>query len=206
MINRTKTPQLDLFPEEVVTSQDYTATFADNMTLPVHKWYRYTAGFSAIWVKELIKKEKQNGRNKIIDPFAGSGTVLLECEFENVEGIGIEAHPYIYRIAKTKLNWDYPAEKFKSQTLTLLAKAKTLTIFKTDFPKLIASCYPIEIAQKLESLKQAWIKEEQEEDIRDFNWFIITSILRISSPVGTAQWQYIQPNKTKSKVIDPFVA
>jgi len=40
----------------------------------------------------------------------------------------------------------------------------------------------------------------------DFNWFIITSILRSTSPVGTAQWQYIQPNKTKLKVIDPFIA
>lgn len=206
MTYRTENIQLDLFPEEEVTGQDYTATFADNMTLPVHKWYRYTAGFSAVWVNELIKKEKLNGRNKIIDPFAGSGTVLLECEFENVDGIGIEAHPYIYRIAKAKLNWNYPADKFKNQALLLLAKAKTLTITKTDFPKLIASCYPIEIAQKLESLKQAWINEEQEDDIRDFNWFIITSILRISSPVGTAQWQYIQPNKTKSKVVDPFVA
>lgn len=206
MTYRTENIQLVLFPEAEVTGQDYTATFADNMTLPVHKWYRYTAGFSAVWVNELIKKEKLNGRNKIIDPFAGSGTVLLECEFGNVEGIGIEAHPYIYRIAKAKLNWNYPADKFKTQTLSLLAKAKTLIINKTDFPKLIASCYPIEIAQKLESLKQTWINEEQEDDIRDFNWFIITSILRITSPVGTAQWQYIQPNKTKSKVVDPFVA
>ena len=122
MTYRTENIQLELFPEEEVIGQDYTATFADNMTLPVHKWYRYTAGFSAVWVNELIKKEKLNGRNKIIDPFAGSGTVLLECEFENVDGIGIEAHPYIYRIAKAKLNWNYPADKFKNQALLLLAK------------------------------------------------------------------------------------
>lgn len=198
--------ELDLFPDELKVEQDYSSTFADNMSLPVHKWYRYTAGFSASWVNQLIRQEKLNGRKKIIDPFAGSGTVLLESEFEGVESFGIEAHPYIYKIAKAKLDWNYPAEKFKSEALKLLRKAKSKTISKTEFPKLITSCYPIEIIQKLEALKQTWLEIEQEEEIKNFNWFIITSILRTTSPVGTAQWQYIQPNKTKAKVIDVFVA
>ncbi len=201
-----KNLELELFPEEVKVDQDYSATFAGNMSLPVHKWYRYTAGFSAAWVNQLIKEEKAKGRKRVIDPFAGSGTVLLESEFENVESIGIEAHPYVYKIAKAKLFWNYPADKFKEISLAFLKLAKQKTITKTDFPKLIASCYPLEIIQKLEALKQTWIEAEQEQEIRDFNWFIITAILRITSPVGTAQWQYIQPTKTKSKVIDPFVA
>ena len=103
---------LELFPiEESVIEQDYTATFADNMKLPIHKWYRYTAGFSASWVNQLIRQEKENGRTKIIDPFAGSGTVLIESEFEGVESYGVESQPYIYRIAKAKLNWNYPADR-----------------------------------------------------------------------------------------------
>ena len=198
---------LELFPiEDSVVEQDYTATFADNMKLPIHKWYRYTAGFSASWVNQLIREEKENGRTRIIDPFAGSGTVLIESEFEGVESYGVESHPYIYKIAKAKLNWNYPAEKFKEEALSLLNKAKLFVVTKTEFPKLIMSCYPTEIIQKLEALKQAWLNNKQDDDIKNFNWFIITSILRITSPVGTAQWQYIQPNKTKSRVIDPFVA
>ncbi|MBI5806654.1 DNA modification methylase [candidate division TA06 bacterium] len=176
------------------------------MVLPIHKWYRYTAGFSAIWAKQLIELHKSKGRTRVIDPFAGSGTVLLESEFENVESMGLESHPYIYRIAKTKLAWNYPAEKFKESALLLLHQAKKKKINKTDFPKLILSCYPLDIIQKLEALKQTWLETEQEKEIKDFNWFVITSILRTTSPVGTAQWQYIQPNKTKAKVIDPFVA
>jgi site-specific DNA-adenine methylase len=198
--------QLDLFPQDEILEQNYTATFADNMSLPIHKWYRYTAGFSATWVSELINQEKENGRCNVIDPFVGSGTVLLECEFAKINGIGIEAHPYIYKIAKTKLNWNYSPDKFRKGALLFLKKSKEIEITKTDFPKLILSCYPIETAQKLEALKQTWLNTEQEQDIKDFNWFIVTSILRIASPVGTAQWQYIQPNKTKSKVVDPFVA
>ena len=145
-------------------------------------------------------------RTRIIDPFAGSGTVLLESEFEGVESYGVEAHPYIYKIAKAKLNWNYPADKFKFSALSLLKQAQSIFITKTEFPKLIESCYPLETIKKLEALKQVWFQMEQEEKIKNFNWFIITSILRATSPVGTAQWQYIQPNKAKSKVLDPFAA
>jgi len=198
--------ELELFPEEIKVEQDYTATFADNMKMPIHKWYRYTAGFSASWVSDLIRDEQKNGRTRIIDPFAGSGTVLIESEFAGVESIGVESHPYIYKIAKAKLNWNFQADKFRKEALSLLKQAKSKNITKTEFPKLIMSCYPIETIQKLEALKQTWIEQEQEEEIKNFNWFIITAILRTTSPVGTAQWQYIQPNKTKSKVIDPFVA
>lgn len=201
-----KNIELDLFPEDIKIEQKYSATFADNMSLPIHKWYRYTAGFSAVWANQLIRQEKGNGRTRIIDPFAGSGTVLLESEFEGVESIGIEAHPYIYKIAKAKLAWNYSSDKFKEGALSLLKKAKTKEISKTEYPKLIMSCFPLETIQKLEALKQTWLEVKQDNEIKDFNWFIITSILRSTSPVGTAQWQYIQPNKTKSKVIDPFIA
>jgi DNA modification methylase len=168
--------------------------------------YRYTAGFSASWVNQLIRQEKQNGRTRIIDPFAGSGTVLLESEFDGVESYGVESHPYIHRIAKAKLNWNFPANQFKEEALLFLKQAKIKEITQTNYPKLIMSCYPLETIQKLDALKQTWFEKQQDETMKNFNWFIITSILRTTSPVGTAQWQYIQPNKTKSKVIDPFVA
>jgi DNA modification methylase len=192
--------------EEKLPKQDFSATFADNMSLPIHKWYRYTAGFSATWVNQLIKKEIEQGRSKIIDPFAGSGTVLLESDFNNVSSYGVEAHPYIFKIAKAKLDWNVNPEHFKESLLSILAAAQHKSISNTDFPKLILSCYPIEVIQRLEALKQAWLEAEQTEKIRNFSWFVITSILRTTSPVGTAQWQYIQPNKTKSKVLDPFQA
>jgi len=201
-----KNIELELFPEELKTGQNSSTTFSDNMSLPIHKWYRYTAGFSAVWANQLIRQEKEYGRTRIIDPFAGSGTVLLESEFEGVESIGIEAHPYIYKIAKTKLAWNYPVDKFKEGALSLLKKAKTKEITKTEYSKLIMSCFPLETIQKLEALKQTWYEVKQDAESKDFNWFIITSILRSTSPVGTAQWQYIQPNKIKSKVIDPFTA
>jgi DNA modification methylase len=213
MINNSvaiaKTPQIGLFPEvEDIdqAEQDYSSTFADNMSLPIHKWFRYTAGFSAIWAKQLIQQEKKNGRTNIIDPFAGSGTVLIESDFEGVSSIGIESHPYIYRIANTKLQWNYSANKFREGAIHLLDIAKRKKINKTEYPKLIQTCFPEDSLKELEALKQSWYELEQEEELKNFTWFIITSILRSVSPVGTAQWQYVLPNKKKAKVLTPFVA
>ena len=44
------------------------------MKLPVHRWFRYSAGFSADWAKEVISQYKVK---ELLDPFMGSGTVCL---------------------------------------------------------------------------------------------------------------------------------
>ncbi len=200
--------QLELFTskDRAQVKQDYSSSFVKNMGLPVHKWYRYTAGFSAEWVKELIISEKVNGRCNIIDPFAGSGTVLLESEFQHVNSIGLEAHPHVYKIAKTKLNWDFNPNIFKERALQFLEQAKYSNNKISDYPNLIVRCFTTPVLEKLDALKQTWVKFVAEDEMKDFLWFIITSILRPCSYVATAQWQYIQPNKTKSKVLDPFNA
>ncbi len=176
------------------------------MSLPIHGWYRYTAGFSADWVRQLIAEQKAKGRTHIIDPFAGSGTVLLESEFQNVTAKGLESQPYVYKIASAKLLWQSDTKLFILAAEQLLAIAKTNSISQEQFPELLMKCYPLAVLQRLEGLKQAWIKLDAEQDQKDLLWFVITSILRVCSPVGTAQWQYIQPTKSKAKIIDPYVA
>ena len=56
-----------------------TSTFLDNMKLPIHRWFRFSAGFSAQWVSEVIRKEinKKGNNINLLDPFVGSGTALL---------------------------------------------------------------------------------------------------------------------------------
>lgn len=198
--------EFDFLVSTPKAEQDYSATFAGNMSLPVHKWFRYTAGFSASWVRSLIEEQKSQGRTKIIDPFAGSGTVLLESEFAGVESMGLESQPYIYQIAKVKLDWRYPANEFKEQAMDLLNRARLKSLPKTEFPKLIESCYSPDVLKRLAALKLAWQETTYEEKARNFIWFVITSILRTTSSAGTAQWQYIQPTKTKATILEPFDA
>ena len=56
-MNANQGKLFDLPEVEEKNGNDMSATFADNMKMPIHKWYRYTAGFSADWVSELIREE-----------------------------------------------------------------------------------------------------------------------------------------------------
>jgi DNA modification methylase len=95
-----------------ITVADRTSTFLDNLSLPVHRWFRYSAGFSAEWARQVIDSERLAGRTRVLDPFVGSGTVLVEAEAAGVEGIGVEAHPFVCRVARTKMLWRTDREAF----------------------------------------------------------------------------------------------
>lgn len=78
--------QLELFPTlYAIDESQNSTTFQDNMKLPLHRWYRYTAGFSGAWVGSLLEQGKREGRHKVIDPFAGSGTVMVESMLHGVD-------------------------------------------------------------------------------------------------------------------------
>ncbi|MGF2010985.1 DNA methyltransferase [Nostoc sp. DedVER01b] len=66
------------------------STFINNMKLPVHRWFRFSAGFSAQWVETIISQAKERGETTVLDPFSGSGTTLLASEKLGVECLGIE--------------------------------------------------------------------------------------------------------------------
>lgn len=199
--------QQSLFPEFDLEVQDRkSSTFEDNMKLPIHRWYRYTAGFSASWVAKVIEEEILNGRTHIIDPFVGSGTVAIESTMHDVKAFGLESNPYVYKIASAKLLWNHlDVLKIQEISNNLIKKAKVMQVSVEDYPLIIRKCFPDKTLLELDALKRACL-EMKEGDDRNFFWFIITSILRSTSPVGTAQWQYIQPNKSKSNVLDPLSA
>lgn len=72
----TSIPELCENPRSRVI-QERTGTFTDNMKLPIHRWFRYSAGFSAAWVEQVITELKPQ---TILDPFAGSGTVCVSAD------------------------------------------------------------------------------------------------------------------------------
>jgi len=66
------------------------STFTSNMSLPIHRWFRYSAGFSARWVQSVIENFQSNGPVHVFDPFAGSATTLLAEQMSGVESWGTE--------------------------------------------------------------------------------------------------------------------
>src|SRR5689334_9269811 len=94
------------------------------MQLPVHRWFRYSAGFAAQWVRELIRSEMRRSPPRVFDPFVGSGTVVLEAERAGAQGLGIESHPFVARIARAKLEWKQDVASFRKLSHSILDSAR----------------------------------------------------------------------------------
>ncbi|MEZ4662857.1 MAG: hypothetical protein R2911_35360 [Caldilineaceae bacterium] len=185
-------------------------TFVDNMKLPVHRWFRYSAGFSAEWVQQVLNDYHQDQAEfTVLDPFAGSGTTLLACDAAQVPSYGFEAHPLVYRVAKAKsaaLSLDTGA--LKEYLEEFITDALNCHVIVDDnIPPLLLKCFEPEALEKLLGFKETFLTKYDAGDAKsELLWLLLTSILRPSSVAGTAQWQYILPNKSKSRVIDPIDA
>ena len=197
------------FPHLPVYTKKTTAgTFVPNMQLPVHRWFRYSAGFSAEWVKKEIHNYyiKFGKAPNVFDPFTGSGTVLLEAEKIACPVIGVESHPFVSRITKSKLMWRSDIDSFNHFALSVLDKAPKFKKIAEPYPDLIHKCFTQKNLLKLNQLKKAFMSMEDKSPASQLTWLAITSILRSCSHVGTAQCEYIQPKKRKIGAIDPYIA
>lgn len=181
-------------------------SFVDNMRLPVHRWFRYSAGFSACWAGEVIRETAGGGPLRVLDPFVGSGTVVLEAERAGVEGIGVEAHPFLARIARAKLCWRADPKPFRRLAVQIARAAEKDGGLAEGYATLVTKCYPPETLAKLDALKRAWQRVNDGSPVAELCWLTLVSILRAASPVGTAQWQYILPRKSKAKSVEPLEA
>lgn len=189
-------------------SDKRTGAFTDNMKLPVHRWFRYSAGFSAEWVERVIDEHRPANKNGLLfDPFAGSATSLIAAQEKEISSAGAERHPFVCRVAKAKLSWNSDVNELKQAAERLLRRAEAFEPLPPRQSDLLQKCYSPEALTKLDALKRAY--ESQASDncaTTELLWLALTSILRECSAVGTAQWQYVLPNKTKARVTDPFVA
>lgn len=207
--------QFELFPDdkdgyipEANLKASRSGTFTDNMKLPIHRWFRYSAGFSAEWVVQVIDEHNHKKGIKILDPFAGSGTTLLAADSCRIESVGFESHSFIQKVAATKLHWDIDPNHLSRLAIELLQQAHDILTPTTRLENaLLGKCYTEESLTKLDALREAYLHfSERNTFYGDLLWLGITGILRACSTAGTAQWQYVLPNKQKATVLEPFEA
>lgn len=81
-------------------------SFTSNSQYPMHRWFRYKEGYSRDLV-HLLLAERESNTITCLDPFGGSGTTALACSEIGLSCISIEVNPFVYSVAKSKLNTDY---------------------------------------------------------------------------------------------------
>ena len=184
-------------------------TFIGNMSLPIHRWFRYPAGFSATWVEDILRQTicKKNGTQfKVLDPFAGVGTVLLECDKLGIQSYGFESHSFVSEITKIKLLWYVDTAIFQQYANMILQQAKLCIGEIASYPDIVMRCYDENNLRKIDSLRKVLEDYNDGSYVHKLAWLAFISILRTSSQAGTATWQYVLPNKKKANVSDAYTA
>jgi len=202
--------QLTLFEDDVRTAPaikvSRSGTFVDNMALPVHRWFRYSAGFAAEWVEQVLTEWGIGRQHLVLDPFAGSGTVPVVCDTRGTPSLGVEAHRLVARVCKGKLLWETPPERLDALASEVLVQSEKQKSQTAGYPPLIERSYDADALAWLDAMKRAWLALQDNSPASELVWLALTAILRPASKAGTAQWQYILPNKTKKRVVAPLSA
>ena len=201
----TKSCQIDLFAPQTEqrNAPPDPLTFVSNMDRPVHRWFRYSAGFSAEWAESTIASEaRKRGELRVFDPFAGSATTLLASESVGVESWGIDAHPFVCRIAEAKLAYRTDPHEYLRSVRELKEAVLRVKASVGHYPILITKCYDRATLERLDLLRRAYEQVKDETPASKLVWITLLAIVRKVSHAGTAQWQYVLPNHRKRKPLD----
>ena len=107
--------------------------FANNKKEPIHRWVPWIAGFSKDFVKDAIEKYLCK-KGKIIDPFAGVGTTLIEANIKGHDSVGFEINPYAVLASSVKVN------SYKIDTKKLQKKITEFSLFYRE--KIVSDYIP----------------------------------------------------------------
>lgn len=78
---------------------------------PAHDWYRFVLSFPPHLVREYISKFKLGPTHRVLDPFCGTGTTVVECKKHGIASVGVEAHPMTSFATRVKSDWTPDPEK-----------------------------------------------------------------------------------------------
>lgn len=190
--------------KERVSSVAEWGTFRDSLKAPVHGWFTYPAGFSYKAVEHSLREASLKiGHDTIYDPFMGSGTTNIVARSMGFNSVGVEAHPFVYEITKTKMNWDLNFSELNSALVFINKRLVTAkqpddlqTFLNQAFPELIIKCFLPETLFELMMIRDSLLELNSPKEIKDFLRTALICVLRDVSIAATG-WPYIAPKKIK---------
>ena len=82
-----------------------TANRLDVADRAVHDWYRFVLSFPPHLVRDYLTRFELGEEHRVLDPFCGTGTTLVECKKCGVPSLGVEANTMACFASRVKVDW-----------------------------------------------------------------------------------------------------
>jgi DNA modification methylase len=103
------------FPEGPIAYSVKKSNESSNKVAPYdsafHNWYRFVLSFPPHLVRKYINDFRLNSSHRILDPFCGTGTTLVESKLQGIRSVGIEANPFPYFASSVKTDWEIDSQE-----------------------------------------------------------------------------------------------
>lgn len=92
----------------------------------LHSAYTFAHAFEASLARHIFSTLALDTKSRVLDPFCGTGTTLLECKIHGLASIGVDANPVCVLVSRAKTDWtlDVPKTRKLAQLVTQSASRR----------------------------------------------------------------------------------
>jgi len=89
-----------------------------------HDWYRFVLSFPPHLVRDYLQRFDIGSNHRVLDPFCGTGTTLVECQKLGIPSVGVEANPMAYFASQVKVDWSVDPDGLITQSCQVAEAAQ----------------------------------------------------------------------------------
>lgn len=172
----------------------------ENLVNSTHSFHPYPAKFPPKLPRKILSSFSQEGE-KVLDPFCGSGTTLVEAKLRGIDCVGVDVNGLACLLSKVKAT-PLTKEKLKYIEITLqefadecfswqIEKRKRVEIHQIEG---LLHWFQPNVSEELSYLRQRIWKIE-DDPVRDFFKVVLSSIIvRVSNQESDTRFAAIEKN------------